>query len=720
MTDPDGGTFVQATWNWGDGSPATVLGAGSASQPVTHAFPNSSQYSVNLQVVDDQEQLGQFTLTVPVSNLNPIVNAGADQTTMAGQPLIFTSSVSRPGTLDVPSCTWAYGDGTTSAPSSDCNFNHTYTNVLPGQAAQTVTATLTATNTDGAVGTGSVHITITPGAPGLSTSGELFYTRYCGGPNVRQVQFSFDGTYGFTMQTPSTIASVSGADGVVFAPDGDLLVGGQGAVVHKVNPKTGAVQDGYTGGPAAFHLSLDPSGRSVWAASIPGEPSLLPLTPHSDGTPGLSIGTGSAHPLSGDNSIITSLAFVNGQAFYTASGSGGYGDVGVLDTNTYTTHRFISSLPAAHGMVYDRFTGHLLLFGSNHITQIDPATRAVVSDRYFSPATFGVNFDQGTADGKGHILIADNGGHLLFMDYSVKRVVGDPTNFVAMPYLDSCLDDVAPLSGVGSADELPPVSTLVATPPANTAGWNNTAVDLKFSATDTAANNVTPSGVARITAKDGSTDLACPAGASCAAQLTSEGTHTISYFATDNAGNVEAPPHSATIKIDRTPPQTTFQLAGGTRNADGSYSAAPNVTLIGTDPALTSGEPGSGVAATYYQVLSHTSGGQPPATTSLTGWSTYSGPFALAKDGDWDIWAVSADVAGNVAKPILVGEFVVSTATIVPPTGGGVTPGATPEVDSFMLLASGLAGLAGYAGLRQCARRRPVGVSSTRRRKRAM
>jgi len=95
----------------------------------------------------------------------------------------------------------------------------------------------------------------------------------------------------------------------------------------------------------------------------------------------------------------------------------------------------------------------LVLFGDSHVTQIDPVTSTIVSDRVFS----GVQFDQGTVDGKRHAFVASNFGNLLFMDYSNTGLVGDASNFVALPFLDTNLDDVAPLSGSGAPPTPGPV-----------------------------------------------------------------------------------------------------------------------------------------------------------------------------------------------------------------------------------------------------------------------
>jgi PEP-CTERM motif-containing protein len=62
----------------------------------------------------------------------------------------------------------------------------------------------------------------------------------------------------------------------------------------------------------------------------------------------------------------------------------------------------------------------------------------------------GVTFDQGTANGLGHIFAATNQGLLEFMDISGSGLVGSP-HFSTAPFLAAALDDVAPLVGGGSA-----------------------------------------------------------------------------------------------------------------------------------------------------------------------------------------------------------------------------------------------------------------------------
>lgn len=276
-----------------------------------------------------------------------------------------------------------------------------------------------------------------PGCGGRISSGDLYFTRYADTPNVMKVHFDYSNGK-FTLDKPKTVATLNGVDGLVFTPDGDLLVGGQGGTVHKVKVADGKFKD-VNANANAYHVAMDPSGKKAWVTGIPGPLAEIPLSPFSDGIP---------HELQGDDTAVTSIAFDGtGHAYYTSGGSGGYGNVGNIDLKTFTTTRRMENVPAAHGMAFDRFSGDLLLFGSNHITQVDPKTMKVVSDREIKAS---VTLDQGTVDGNGYVFVASNAGQLVFVDYSGSKKVGTRGSFAAVQFLASSLDDVAPLTGAGS------------------------------------------------------------------------------------------------------------------------------------------------------------------------------------------------------------------------------------------------------------------------------
>lgn len=296
-----------------------------------------------------------------------------------------------------------------------------------------------------------------------SVSGDLFYTTFkapnpfpIGPPflssaTAGKVHFDYNGTTTFTLSGTTTLVdwgttnANSGADGLIFAPNGHLLVGGADTgVVHDVNLADNSFVDKTAGTGNAFHLALSPDKNTVFSAGIPGVLSTYAASP---------FGNGTAHTLSGDDSAITQIAFAGSQAFYTSSGIGGDGNFGTIDLSTFTTTRLVTGLAAAHGMVFDPFTGDLILSGDGHITQIDPANpTAIVSDLALSQGSNSQidHFDQLSVDGKGHLFAAANNGNLTFVDYNTSKLVGDAGNFHDTKFLASFLDDVSPLSGPGA------------------------------------------------------------------------------------------------------------------------------------------------------------------------------------------------------------------------------------------------------------------------------
>src|SRR5947209_8185790 len=81
---------------------------------------------------------------------------------------------------------------------------------------------------------------------GTPTSGDLFFTRFTGPPNnVDKVSFSYDGTTA-TLGATVPLASPAGADGIIFSPIGNLLVGGQGAAVYEITTAGASVGTGTT------------------------------------------------------------------------------------------------------------------------------------------------------------------------------------------------------------------------------------------------------------------------------------------------------------------------------------------------------------------------------------------------------------------------------------------------------------------------------------------
>jgi parallel beta-helix repeat protein len=139
--------------------------------------------------------------------------------------------------------------------------------------------------------------------------------------------------------------------------------------------------------------------------------------------------------------------------------------------------------------------------------------------------------------------------------------------------------------------------------------------------------------------------------------VAAEGTHSLLYRSTDNAGNAEAPKsEGGTVSIDKTPPATTVGLAG-TMGNNGWYRSEVTVTLSAVDNAG-----GSGVGAREYAL----DGGA---------WTAYASPLSIASEGTHELRCRSTDQAGNVeAEQVRMVKIDWTPPTIT----GTRTPDANP------------------------------------------
>jgi hypothetical protein len=291
-------------------------------------------------------------------------------------------------------------------------------------------------------------------------SGTLFYTTFSGGVNVHRVDFNYNGT-SFTLSSNIGIASTNGADGLLFAPDGNLLVAGQGRNLTEVT----------TGG--TFVRAVDPGGPSFHLALTSPSPAALVYNMGNGGcgsncisavtlSGGALSSNGVAYTLTGSNTTnldVRGVIFdpVNGTWYYGTAPDGGVGDFGTVVFNntshTATLTRLQTGL-AAHGLSFDPFTGDVIVNSANTIQQLDAAGNVL------STVTGPGPFDQAAVDGRGHLFVASNSGFLQFVDYDATHLIGAAGNFAAAPFLASSLDDIAPLSGAGS-QQVPEPSTLL-------------------------------------------------------------------------------------------------------------------------------------------------------------------------------------------------------------------------------------------------------------------
>jgi hypothetical protein len=197
-------------------------------------------------------------------------------------------------------------------------------------------------------------------------------------------------------------------------------------------------------------------------------------------------------------------------------------------------------------------------------------------------------------------------------------------------------------------DGVDPATTVALSPsaPNGANGWYTTAPTFALASSDATSGVATTS--YRIDAGSATTYPGSPV-------AVPEGQHTISYWSTDTAGNVETAHTTAPIRVDTVRPSTT--IATVPASADGSNGwfrqTSVSFTLTGSDAT-------SGVASLHYTI----DGGAA---------HVYSGPVTVATPGDHVVayWAV--DAAGNVEAP---GTAHVRLDAVAPATTATTTPAA--------------------------------------------
>ena len=319
--------------------------------------------------------------------------------------------------------------------------------------------------------------------------GTLYYTRFVtqdypsgnyggtGDPvNVKSVPFYVHHGHLRLGQTQA-IAQVPAADGVAVLPSGNLLVGGQftgdvpgstadnfvpggTANVYDVNPQSGQYRSIPAGTPSAFMIGISPNDNLAYLGTFgnrsQGKIGVVGLQPtvHPVGTITVNGGPGVAAP----DPNVDAIAFANGQAYYTSSLPDAPGDFGTINLQTGQETQLLTNVPAAHGMVFDPYSGMLVLTGMNEIAQINPQNPTQIASST-TVALTGPNpyfnvFDLPWADGQGQLFAAANNGQLVFLNYAKSGLVGSAST-VQTVTVDTYLDDVVGVLGPST------------TPPAN-------------------------------------------------------------------------------------------------------------------------------------------------------------------------------------------------------------------------------------------------------------
>jgi Bacterial Ig-like domain/RTX calcium-binding nonapeptide repeat (4 copies) len=133
-------------------------------------------------------------------------------------------------------------------------------------------------------------------------------------------------------------------------------------------------------------------------------------------------------------------------------------------------------------------------------------------------------------------------------------------------------------------DTMAPSTTHTLSPEPNAAGWNNSDVTLTLNATDTGGSGIKEIRYSTTGAQSVPETVYNPQNPPV---INTEGITTISYFATDNAGNQETPAKTFTVKIDKSAPKvdTVSPTNGATgvprgTNVGATFSEKVNLASI--------------------------------------------------------------------------------------------------------------------------------------------
>lgn len=249
-------------------------------------------------------------------------------------------------------------------------------------------------------------------------------------------------------------------------------------------------------------------------------------------------------------------------------------------------------------------------------------------------------------DGDYTVQVIGTGAGTYQFEASYMDASGNPTSQIATGTANPGSVDVYTAQLSNGKLALAPATTALVNPTPNASGWNNSAVAVTLNATDYSG-----SGIRSITYSASGAQTINPttvSGASATVNLTASGITTVSYAATDQAGNVE-PTKTTTVKIDPTPPSCALTMVG--TNAQGqkyiqvttqdALSGLSTVTITGLTNATASvGSYQSGItsAPTTVQIPDNTT--NPVVVTATKVDQSQGSELALQL----------TDVAGNVTN----------------------------------------------------------------------
>jgi PKD repeat protein len=156
--DDPGADFWSATVDYGEGGGTQPLDLIAKSFALRHTYADNGSYTIAVAVKDDDETSTRSG-TLQVRNVNPKVDAGADQTFTSGQTFNLAGSFSDPGVNDAPwswSVAWGFGNPTTGSTNTQGAISASRRMC----AAGTYNVVLSVTDKDNGTGTDNAQITV--------------------------------------------------------------------------------------------------------------------------------------------------------------------------------------------------------------------------------------------------------------------------------------------------------------------------------------------------------------------------------------------------------------------------------------------------------------------------------------------------------------------------------------------------------------------------------
>jgi hypothetical protein len=218
----------------------------------------------------------------------------------------------------------------------------------------------------------------------------------------------------------------------------------------------------------------------------------------------------------------------------------------------------------------------------------------------------------------------------------------------------------------GPVDSVPPATVATADPAANGQGWNTGDVTVTLAATDSNGGSGVKEIAYQLTGAQ-TTGTTTVAGAQATVKVTAAGTTTLTYFATDKAGNVETT-KSLVVRIVNSVPTVTC-------TADPSVLWPPNHELVAVNVTATV----DGTAVNGFTLTSATSsepddakgGGDGNTTGDIAGWDVgtgdTSGFLRAERDGSGPGRVYTLTYAGTDRA----GNALTCTATVTVPHDRG-------------------------------------------------